>query len=118
MDVGTAAVRAGEEAAVDAGAGELARNAAIGELALATGMRLQEFSSLLAYEIPPLPSQPVQVPIPFPVPASVAKGRKFRTTWISYNALAAVRHYLDLDRPATVDGTGWRPSTRWVSRCW
>ena len=92
---------------------ELARNAAIGELALATGMRLQEFSSLLAYEIPPLPSQPVQVPIPFPVPASVAKGRKFRTTWISYNALAAVRHYLDLDRPATVDGTGWRPPTRW-----
>jgi hypothetical protein len=31
---------------------ELARNSAIGELALATGMRLQEFSSLLAYEIP------------------------------------------------------------------
>ncbi len=92
---------------------ELARNAAIGELALATGMRLQEFSSLLAYEVPPLPSQPVQVPIPFPVPASVAKGRKFRTTWISYDALAAVRHYLELDRPATVDGTGWRPPTRW-----
>ena len=34
---------------------ELARNAAVGELALATGMRLQEFSSLLAWEIPPLP---------------------------------------------------------------
>ena len=92
---------------------ELARNAAIGELALATGMRLQEFSSLLSCEIPPLPSRPVQVPIPFPVPASVAKGRKFRTTWISYDALAAVHHYLELDRPATVDGTGWRPPTRW-----
>jgi integrase len=92
---------------------ELARNAAVGELALATGMRLQEFSSLLAWEIPPLPSRRVKVPIPFPVPAGITKGRKFRTTWISYDALAAVHHYLDLDRPATVDGTGWRPPTRW-----
>jgi integrase len=92
---------------------ELARNAATGELALATGLRLQEFSSLLVWEIPPLPSRPVQAPIPFPVPASVAKGRKFRTTWISYEALAAVHHYLDLDRPATVDGTDWRPPPRW-----
>jgi integrase len=91
---------------------ELARNAAIGELALATGMRLQEFSSLLACEIPPLPSRPVQVPIPFPVPASVAKGRKFRITWISYDALAAVHHYLEVDRPATVDGTDWLPPPR------
>ena len=80
-----------------------------GELALATGMRLQEFSSLLAWEIPPLPPRPVQAPIPFPVPSGIAKGRKFRTTWISYDALAAVHHYLDLDRPATVDGTAWRP---------
>ena len=71
---------------------ELARNAAVGELALATGMRLQEFSSLLAWEVPPLPSRPVQAPIPFPVPAAIAKGRKFRTTWISYDALAAVHH--------------------------
>ena len=39
--------------------------------------------------------------------------RKFRTTWISYDALAAVHHYLDLDRPATVDGTAWRPPPRW-----
>jgi integrase len=92
---------------------ELARNAAVGELALATGMRLQEFSSLLAWEIPPLPSRPVQVPIPFPVPAGITKGRKFRTTWISYDALAAVHHYLDLDRPATTGGTGWRPPARW-----
>ena len=75
-------------------------------------MRLQEFSSLLAWEIPPLPSRPVQAPIPFPVPAGIAKGRKFRTTWISYDALAAVHHYLELDRPATVDATGWRPPPR------
>ena len=57
-------------------------------------------------------------PIPFPVPSGIAKGRKFRTTWISYDALAAVHHYLEVDRPATVDGTGWRPPARRASRCW
>ncbi len=31
---------------------ELVRNAAVGELALATGLRLQEFSYLLSYEVP------------------------------------------------------------------
>ena len=43
----------------------------------------------------------------------MTKGRKFRTTWISYEALAAVHHYMELDRPATVDGTKWRPPRRW-----
>jgi integrase len=92
---------------------ELARNAAIGELALATGLRAQEFSSLLVWEVPPLPPRPVQVPIPFPVPSGIAKGRKFRITWISYNALAAVRHYLEVDRPATTGGMAWRPPRNW-----
>ena len=92
---------------------ELARNAAIGELALATGMRAQEFSSLLSWEIPPLPPAPAKVPIPFPVPAAVAKGRKFRITWISYEALAAVHYYLEVDRPATTSGTAWRPPRNW-----
>ena len=92
---------------------ELARNAAVGGLALSTGLRLQEFSYLLAWEVPALPAKPTAVPIPFPVPAGVTKGRKFRTTWISYEALAAVHHYLDLDRAATTDGTTWRPPSRW-----
>ena len=92
---------------------ELARNAAVGELALATGLRLQEFSYLLAYEIPPLPPAPTAAPIPFAVPAGVTKGRKFRTTWISYQALATVHQYLELDRAATVAGSAWRPPARW-----
>jgi integrase len=92
---------------------ELARNAAIGELALATGLRLQEFSYLLAYEVPVLPPKPAGVPIPFRVPAGVAKGRKFRTTWITYEALAAVHDYLGLDRAAATDGSPWRPPTGW-----
>ena len=83
------------------------------ELALATGLRLQEFSYLLAYEIPALPPGPAETPIPFPVPAGVTKGRKFRITWISCDALAAVHHYLELDRPATADGTAWLPPRRW-----
>ncbi len=37
---------------------ELARNAAIAGLALASGLRRQEFSYLLVYEVPALPPQP------------------------------------------------------------
>ncbi len=92
---------------------ELARNAAIGGLALSTGLRLREFSFLLVYEIPPLPPRRSPVPIPFPVPAGITKGGKFRTTWISYEALAAVHHYAELDRAATAEGTAWRPPERW-----
>lgn len=91
---------------------ELVRNAAVGGLALSTGLRLAEFSFLLAYEIPALPSRPTETPIPFPVPAGVTKGRKFRTTWVSYEALAAVHHYLDLERAAAVAGSAWQPSSR------
>ena len=92
---------------------ELARNAAVGDLALATGLRLQEFTYLLPWEVPPLPPEPATAPIPFPVPAAITKGRKFRTTWISYEALAAVHDYLELDRAATAEGSGWRPPRRW-----
>ena len=98
---------------------ELARNAAVGELALATGLRLQEFSYLLAYEIPPLPSRPVQAPIPFPVPAGIDQGPQ-------------VPHHLDLLRRAggrpPLPGAGPRPRPPTarpggrrrggVSRCW
>ena len=51
--------------------------------------------------------------IPFPVPAAITKGGKFRTTWISYEALATVHDYLELDRAATAEGSGWTPPRRW-----
>jgi hypothetical protein len=38
------------------------------------------------------------------VPAAITKGRKFRVTWVSYDALAAVHDYLELDRAATAGG--------------
>jgi integrase len=92
---------------------ELTRNAAVRDHALATGMRLQEFTYLLPWEIPALPPEPTPVPIPFPVPAGITKGKKFRTTWTSYEALARLHDYLDLDRAATTEGSPWRPPRRW-----
>lgn len=92
---------------------ELARNAGVGELVLATGLRAQEFTYLLAVEVPPLPARPGGVPVSFPVPAGVAKGRKFRTTWISYDALAKVHGYLRVERPLACEGSRWRPPPGW-----
>jgi integrase len=48
----------------------------------------------------------------------VTKGRKFRITWISYDALAAVHHYLSLERLATTGGASWLPSPRWGEPLW
>jgi integrase len=92
---------------------ELARNAAVGKLALASGLRRQEFSCLLVYEVPPLPSSSGQLPVPFPVPAGVAKGRKYRTTWADHASLEAVHQYAVLDRAAAADGSAWLPPARW-----
>lgn len=92
---------------------ELARNGAVGELVVSTGLRRREFTFLLAAEIPPLPPRPTEVPIPFPVPAGLAKGSKFRTTWISYAALAQVHGYLEMERLLAVEESEWRPPARW-----
>ncbi len=56
---------------------ELTRNGTVGDHALATGMRLQEFTYLLPWEISALPPEPTAAPIPFPVPAGTTKGKKF-----------------------------------------
>lgn len=87
----------------------LARNGAVGRLALSTGLRAAEFSSLLVWEIPALPQRPQRFPIPFPVPAGVTKGTKFRTTWIEYDALVEVHRYIELDRAVNVEGSLWKP---------
>ena len=92
---------------------ELARNSAVAKLALASGLRRQEFTYLLSYEVPPLPRSPGKLPVPFPVPAGVTKGRKFRTTWTDYASLEAVHQYADLDRAVATDGSPWRPPREW-----
>lgn len=92
---------------------ELARNSAVAKLALASGLRRQEFTYLLSYEVPPLPPSPGKLPVPFPVPAGVTKGRKFRTTWTDYASLEAVHQYAGLDRAVATGGSPWRPPRGW-----
>ena len=98
----------------DAGYGgrELARNAAMAGLALATGLRRREFTFLLVFEVPPAPpaSHPPGLPVLFPVPSSLAKGGKYRTTWIDAATLHAVHGYIGLDRAASTAGSGWSPA--------
>jgi integrase len=53
---------------------ELARNTAIARLALASGLRCQEFTYLLVYEIPALPARLSRVPVTLAVAAGIAKG--------------------------------------------
>src|ERR1039457_7638725 len=94
---------------------ELARNAAMAGLALATGLRRREFTFLLVFEVPPAPpaSHPSSLPVLFPVPAALAKGCKYRTTWIDAATLHAVHGYAGLDRAASVAGSVWSPPPRW-----
>ena len=99
----------GPDGTADAGyrGRELARNSAVARPALATGLRRQEFSFLLACELPRLPGPGPGdgLPIPFGVPAGVTKGDKFRTTWVDYPALEAAHRYSGLDRAASVAGS-------------
>jgi integrase len=92
---------------------ELARNSAVAKMALASGLRRQEFTYLLSYEVPSLPPSPGKLPVPFPVPAGVTKGRKFRTTWVDCASLEAVHQYAGLDRACATDGSSWRPRREW-----
>jgi integrase len=92
---------------------ELARNSAIAQLALSSGLRLREFSYLLVYEVPALMSRTAGLPVPLAVPAGVAKGGKNRTTWIERPVLEAVHRYIGLERAASVLGSSWRPPPRW-----
>lgn len=92
---------------------EIARNSAVGEFVLSSGLRLQEFSYMLACEIPPLPHTRSDVPQILPVPEGITKGGKFRETWVSYDALAGLHSYLELERALAVSGSKWMPPRRW-----
>lgn len=86
-----------------------ARNAAIGHLGAASGLRAQEFSHLLVWELPHLPADTTTPVVPLVVPGVIAKGKKMRTTWVSPAALSRVHSYLRLERRLAVDGSDWRP---------
>ena len=92
---------------------ELARNAAVASLVLASGLRRQEFSYLLVWEVPALPARPGRLPVALGVPSGVAKGGKYRTTWADHLALESVHRYIGLDRAASTTGSSWRPPPSW-----
>ncbi|MFD5147387.1 tyrosine-type recombinase/integrase [Streptomyces sp. NPDC058401] len=90
----------------------LGRNAAMGRLVVSSGLRAQEFTHLLTYEIPALPARRTRVPIRWPLAKAVTKGTKPRETWIDYGTLAEVRQYIDLDRDVATYGSTYQPEPR------
>ncbi|WP_100492815.1 tyrosine-type recombinase/integrase [Mycobacteroides abscessus] len=91
---------------------ELGRNASLGALAIASGLRRQELTYLLTYEVPPVPERNRGLPIPFPLSSAITKGRKRRTTWVDYETLSAVHRYIEFERCAAITGSAWTPPTR------
>jgi site-specific recombinase XerD len=87
---------------------EAPRNAAVGRLAATSGLRSQEFSHLLIWELSALPISDAEM-VELAVPAAIAKGGKARTTWVSTSALADVHSYVALERAAAVSGSEWHP---------
>lgn len=92
---------------------EMARNSAVGRFVFASGPRNQEFTYLLACEVPLLPSRRSEVPVLVPLPWGITKGGKFRNTWIDYDSLAELHNYLAFERASAVQGSTWRPPARW-----
>ena len=90
---------------------ELGRNAAMSRLALASGLRRQEMTHLLVYEVPPLPDRRSGIPVAFPLGRGTTKGSKHRTTWIDYDTLVEVWNYIRLERAAAVTRKAWCPPT-------
>ncbi len=86
------------------------RNAAVIGLALASGLRVGEFTHLTVYEVPALPPRRTQVPVPLVLAPPTTKGGKGRSSWIDYDALARVHDYIAFDRAAATDGSRWRPN--------
>ncbi|MBT2480803.1 site-specific integrase [Streptomyces sp. ISL-94] len=91
---------------------ELSRNGSMGGLAVASGLRAQEFTYLLTYELPALPARRTPVPVWFPIAEATTKGNKARATWTSHGALADVHQYVELDRHAAVGRAPYRPPAR------
>lgn len=84
------------------------RNRAMGELVRRSGLRRQEFSNLLVWEVPQ-PAGPFQDYISLPVSQKIAKGARARTTWVTAAALEAVADYVSLERALQTDCSSWTP---------
>lgn len=80
-----------------------ARNAALGELLFASGLRINEARCLTTWEIPALPKYSDFGRLSLRVPAKVAKRGKGRETWISANALKHLHNYIEGERALLAD---------------
>jgi integrase len=87
----------------------LGRNAAMGSLVVSSGLRAQEFTHLLTYELPSPSARRSEVPVRFRLAAQLTKGKKARETWASWDSLTEMAQYSDLDRAALVGGREYRP---------
>lgn len=85
-----------------------ARNRALAACAAASGMRRQEFSHLLAWELPALPrdNRPY---ISFELPPPICKNEQGRTTWITPSALRVAHEYVRLERQVSAARSRWQP---------
>ncbi|MEU5384177.1 site-specific integrase [Kitasatospora cineracea] len=87
----------------------LGRNSSMGSLVKSSGLRAQEFTHLLVYELPRVPARRSDVPLRFPLAAEITKGKKPRETWASYDALVDIWQYIELDRAVTVSNRPYVP---------
>ncbi|MEV6123781.1 site-specific integrase [Streptomyces sp. NPDC052077] len=92
---------------------EMARNSAVGRFVFASGPRNQEFTYLLACEVPALPKRRTGMPTLVPLPWGITKGSKFRNTWADYDTLVELHNYLAFERATAVAGSTWMPPARW-----
>lgn len=76
-----------------------ARNALFAEVLFGTGLRLEEASSLFAMEIAPMPKRG---PARLRLASRLTKGDKGRTIIIPRSVVAALRHYIELERAIAV----------------
>jgi integrase len=87
-----------------------ARNLAVARMFLSTGLRIQELSHLLVWELPNVGSQSAAEPVFLQVPGQIAKGSKPRTTWIKASDLSEVQSYVGIERRLATESSRWKPT--------
>lgn len=77
------------------------RNAVFADLRVCTGMRLQEASSLLVTELPPI--TPRRLTGDLHLPATITKRRRARTVYVSRRALHGLHQYVEIERGELIE---------------
>jgi site-specific recombinase XerD len=107
-DVGMLGLRPDGTAGGDFRGRNGARNAAFADLLRGSGVRVQEGSHLLVFELPEVPTgDPVLVDLR--LVASICKGGVGRTTWLPIDALRRLHRYVTFERAMVAARSGWHP---------